>query len=151
VHHSEEHLNVTSAYRHHWLEAPFKTVAVVAPLTYLFVPVPEIAAAVYLAGFGLTCFAHMNARIGFGRLSWLLLTPQMHRIHHSRRAEHLDRNFAFIFPFWDVLFGTYYHPGPSEYPATGLACGGRVRTPWHVVAWPFLRWRNSRRNARRED
>lgn len=77
VHHSEEHLNVTSAYRHHWLESPCKTVVVVAPITYLFVPIPAIAATVFLAGLGLTCFAHLNARIGFGPLNWILLTPQM--------------------------------------------------------------------------
>jgi sterol desaturase/sphingolipid hydroxylase (fatty acid hydroxylase superfamily) len=83
-------------------------------------------------------------------LSWLLLTPQMHRIHHSRESRHLDRNFAFIFPLWDVLFGTYYHPGPFEYPATGLASGDRVRTPWQIVAWPFIRWSGCRRDAGRQ-
>jgi sterol desaturase/sphingolipid hydroxylase (fatty acid hydroxylase superfamily) len=140
VHHSEEHLNVTSAYRHHWLEAPFKTIAVVAPLTYLLQPIPVIAPMVYFVGFGLTCFAHMNARIGFGRLNWLLLTPQMHRIHHSREPRHHDRNLAFIFPLWDVLFGTYYHPSPAEYPETGLASGHRLDTFWRTSAWPFLRW-----------
>jgi len=140
VHHSEEQLNVTSAYRHHWLESPFKTVAMVAPITYLFVPVPAIAATVSLTGLGLTFFAHMNARIGFGPLNWILLTPQMHRIHHSREPEHRDRNLAFIFPLWDVLFGTYYHPNPTEYPATGLASGERLVTPWQAIAWPFLRW-----------
>ena len=140
VHHSEEQLNVTSAYRHHWLEAPFKTVAVVAPITYLFVPIPAIAASVFLAGLGLTCFAHLNARIGFGPLNWMLLTPQMHRIHHSRQSRHRDRNFAFVLPLWDVLFGTYYHPTPTEYPATGLASGERVETTWQAIAWPFLRW-----------
>ncbi|HZM95138.1 MAG TPA: sterol desaturase family protein [Vicinamibacterales bacterium] len=140
VHHSDEHLNVTSAYRHHWLESPFKTVAMVAPITYLFVPVPAIAATVSLTGLGLTFFAHMNARIGFGPLNWILLTPQMHRIHHSRESEHRDRNFAFIFPLWDVLFGTYYHPHSIEYPATGLASGEKLVTPWQAIAWPFLRW-----------
>ncbi len=140
LHHSEEHLNVTSAYRHHWLETPFKTIAVVAPLTYLFQPVPVIAPVVSLAGIALTFFAHMNVRIGFGPLNWLLLTPQMHRIHHSRLSEHRDRNLAFIFPIWDVLFGTYYHPAPAEYPATGLASGCQVKSPWQAAVWPFLRW-----------
>jgi sterol desaturase/sphingolipid hydroxylase (fatty acid hydroxylase superfamily) len=140
LHHSEEHLNVTSAYRHHWLESPFKAIAVVAPITYLVQPVPAIAAVVSVSAMALTCFAHMNVRIGFGRFNWVLLTPQMHRIHHSRRPEHRDRNLAFIFPIWDVLFGTYYHPAAGEYPATGLASGHQVKTLWQAGAWPFLRW-----------
>jgi sterol desaturase/sphingolipid hydroxylase (fatty acid hydroxylase superfamily) len=64
----------------------------------------------------------------------------MHRIHHSREPQHRDRNLAFIFPLWDVLFGTYYHPHPTEYPATGLASGERLATPLQAIAWPFFRW-----------
>lgn len=37
-------------------------------------------------------------------------SPAHHHVHHSRHPDHLDKNFAFLFPFWDVLFGTYEMP-----------------------------------------
>ena len=46
--------------------------------------------------------------------------PQWHRIHHSLKAEHSNKNFAAFFPFIDLMFGTYYHPAQNDYPQTGL-------------------------------
>jgi len=45
-----------------------------------------------------------------GRWSKIFASPAHHHIHHSRHPDHLDKNFAFIFPFWDVLFGCYHMP-----------------------------------------
>jgi len=45
-----------------------------------------------------------------GIWSKLLGSPAHHHIHHSRHPEHLDKNFAFLFPVWDILFGTYVMP-----------------------------------------
>ncbi len=42
----------------------------------------------------------------FGR--YVLYSPMGHRIHHSALPEHKDKNFGFIFPVWDWMFGTYY-------------------------------------------
>src|SRR5262249_57445689 len=75
-----------------------------------------------------------------GPVNWVVLTPQMDRIHHSKVPAHIDRNFAFIFPLWDVLFSTYYHPRADEYPKTGLASGETIVSARQAVAWPFLRW-----------
>jgi sterol desaturase/sphingolipid hydroxylase (fatty acid hydroxylase superfamily) len=41
------------------------------------------------------------------RLGWVVVTPQMHRIHHSERRAETDSNFGFNLPWWDWLFGTY--------------------------------------------
>jgi len=62
---------------------------------------------------------HANIRIDFGPLRYVLVTPQSHRVHHSVEPEHHDRNFGFIFSFWDWLFGTRY-AGCEDYPATGI-------------------------------
>jgi sterol desaturase/sphingolipid hydroxylase (fatty acid hydroxylase superfamily) len=48
-------------------------------------------------------------------------SPAHHHIHHSCHPDHLDRNFAFIFPFWDVLFGTYHMPETNEDIRFGLS------------------------------
>jgi sterol desaturase/sphingolipid hydroxylase (fatty acid hydroxylase superfamily) len=39
---------------------------------------------------------------------WLIVSPRGHLLHHSKYTEHHDKNFAFLFPIWDRIFGTYY-------------------------------------------
>jgi sterol desaturase/sphingolipid hydroxylase (fatty acid hydroxylase superfamily) len=47
-------------------------------------------------------------------LRLVLVTPDMHRVHHSIERREYDRNFGFNFPFWDRLFGSY-----TDQPAAG--------------------------------
>ena len=55
-------------------------------------------------------FDHSNVRMPHGVdriLRALVVTPDMHRIHHSVEAAECNSNFGFNFPWWDSLFGTY--------------------------------------------
>jgi sterol desaturase/sphingolipid hydroxylase (fatty acid hydroxylase superfamily) len=55
-------------------------------------------------------FNHSNVRIPLGLdriLRWLVVTPDMHRVHHSILARETNSNFGFNLPWWDRLFGTY--------------------------------------------
>src|SRR5206468_6475948 len=79
-------------------------------------------------------------RLPLGPLARVVAGPQLHRIHHTVEARHLDRNLAAFFPLWDQLFGTYYHPGPGEYPRTGLASGQRVTSLAQALWLPFGEW-----------
>lgn len=45
-----------------------------------------------------------------GRLSMIFPSPAHHHVHHSSHPDHLDKNFAFMFPVWDVIFRTYHMP-----------------------------------------
>jgi sterol desaturase/sphingolipid hydroxylase (fatty acid hydroxylase superfamily) len=45
-----------------------------------------------------------------GRLSMIFPSPAHHHVHHSCHPDHIDKNFAFMFPIWDVIFGTYVMP-----------------------------------------
>ncbi|MBA3563028.1 MAG: sterol desaturase family protein [Gammaproteobacteria bacterium] len=59
---------------------------------------------------GITLFNHANLRLppGFDRLLRLVVvTPDMHRVHHSVHRQETDSNFGFSFPWWDRLFRTY--------------------------------------------
>ncbi len=38
---------------------------------------------------------------------WIVVTPQMHQVHHSIERQETDSNFGFNLPWWDRLFGTY--------------------------------------------
>src|SRR6185369_1324115 len=123
LHHSDPHINVTTAIRHHWLEVPLNAVFVTVPLYALFKPpvitIPSAYAFVYLVGF----LIHCNVRLDAGPFAKIVVSPHNHYIHHSREPQHRDKNFAQLFPLWDVLFGTYYAPRADEFPETGLSSG----------------------------
>jgi len=123
VHHSEYSLNITTGNRHHWLEEPIRVFAVWLPIGLLFQQ-KAVTLAWLWSGFMLWgYFIHMNIRLPLGFLTPVICGPQLHRLHHSREPEHLDKNFAAFFPVFDVLFGTYVKPKRDEYPGTGLADG----------------------------
>ena len=55
-------------------------------------------------------FNHGNIRIHTGLdriLRWVVVTPDMHRVHHSILSRETNSNFGFNLPWWDRLFGTY--------------------------------------------
>ena len=55
-------------------------------------------------------FNHGNVRLPAGVdaiARWLVVTPDMHRVHHSIEAAETNSNFGFNLPWWDRLFGTY--------------------------------------------
>ena len=59
----------------------------------------------------LSFWEHANLDFALPRpWCWLVVTPRYHRWHHASEPEAADRNFCLIFPFIDVLFGTYYCP-----------------------------------------
>jgi len=67
-----------------------------------------------------------KSRVGVARwpatlLDRIIVTPQVHRIHHSVDPSHYNRNFADALPLFDILFGTYYRPQAQEFAATGPA------------------------------
>ena len=138
LHHSAENLTFITGARHHWLDAVIN--AGFFPIfPILFQTPPEILLIGNVITFLPDTCAHLNVRLSLGRWALLINNPQFHRIHHSLRPEHFDRNFAPVFPVWDVVFGTVWRPAPDEFPATGLADGDRPRSLWDGVVWPFRR------------
>ena len=61
-------------------------------------------------------FIHADVPWTFGKASWLINSPAMHRWHHARDIEGSGSNFATVFSVFDRLFGTYYQPGPCDQP-----------------------------------
>lgn len=141
VHHSDVHMNVTTTWRHHWIDRQIQVFLVAAPAAYLCRPSPEIVLLGVFVNLAVAHFIHLNSRISFGRWNWVLANPHHHRIHHSLEPQHFDKNFASFLPIWDVLFRTYYRPLRGELPKTGLVSGPNPTSAWHLVSWPFLKWR----------
>jgi sterol desaturase/sphingolipid hydroxylase (fatty acid hydroxylase superfamily) len=147
LHHSDPSVNVTTTTRAFWLEPAIKAIFLY-PLVGILFQVPPTIYAIYSVARLYNFVDHLNLRIHLGRCWMLLNGPQYHRIHHSTRPEHFNRNFAAFFPIFDVIFGTAHRPLPGEFPTTGLDNRDPPRNVQAAMVWPF-RWRQSGIMARR--
>jgi sterol desaturase/sphingolipid hydroxylase (fatty acid hydroxylase superfamily) len=118
VHHSQRELNFFSEYRVHPVDDMLVYTLAFIPLFMFGISGVAVLAIVWIRHWH-TRLYHANIRSNFGPLRYLLVTPQSHRIHHSSRPEHQDKNFGLTFSLWDQLFGTQYR-GWDEYPETGI-------------------------------
>ncbi|MGI9368264.1 MAG: sterol desaturase family protein, partial [Ruegeria sp.] len=77
-------------------------------------------------------------------------SPAHHHVHHSCHPDHLDKNFAFMFPLWDVLFGTYVMPEDNrdvKFGVTEKDRGHELDTCMKLYLVPFKdAWRVLKRN-----
>jgi sterol desaturase/sphingolipid hydroxylase (fatty acid hydroxylase superfamily) len=139
LHHCDEHMNVTTAARHHVFENLLAPIFITIPTAILFQVPPVEIAILSLLPFTWLYFTHANINLGFGPLWWLLVSPNYHRVHHSLAAEHIDRNFVNWFPVWDIVFGTAVAPRWRGCPSTGVA-GVSVQTLGGAYLLPFKGW-----------
>jgi sterol desaturase/sphingolipid hydroxylase (fatty acid hydroxylase superfamily) len=139
LHHSDRAVNVSTAQRHFWAEQAIKSATIYLVVGLLFRTNDRIVLI-----YGVLTFwhyvVHMNLRLGFGPAWFVLNSPQFHRVHHSCRREHHDRNFAGLFPIFDAIFRTAHVPAPAEYPSTGLEDADTPRSLAEAVLWPMRGW-----------
>jgi sterol desaturase/sphingolipid hydroxylase (fatty acid hydroxylase superfamily) len=76
-----------------------------------------------------------------GRWSMVFPSPAHHHVHHSCHPDHFDKNFAFMFPFWDVIFGTYIMPEDNRDVKFGVAGmkSMEMDSCWKLYAIPFVK------------
>ena len=76
-----------------------------------------------------------------GRWSMVFPSPAHHHVHHSCHPDHFDKNFAFMFPLWDVVFGTYTMPDDNRDVKFGVAGmkSMEMDTCWKLYAIPFVK------------
>jgi sterol desaturase/sphingolipid hydroxylase (fatty acid hydroxylase superfamily) len=112
VHHSDPEVDVTTGLRFHPLEIVFVFALRVGLLIALGLPVWALAVrALFQAPVSGLQHAAIRLPAGFESLAgWLIVTPAMHRVHHSRLKSETDSNYGELFSFWDRLFGTYSSP-----------------------------------------
>lgn len=147
MHHMDEELEAITINRQNWIEVFIAALLISAPTAILFRldkldPVQLGAVAgIFTTAFGLFLgIGHMNVRFQVGRASLFYCSPQVHRIHHSRLPQHRDKNFAFVLPLWDVLFGTYYAPSRNEFPATGVEGEKEIKSFWEAQIFSQREW-----------
>ena len=109
MHHADIDIDVTTGLRFHPLEIllslGIKIVAVLA------LGVPALAVLIFEVLLNATSmFNHSNVKLPHWldrAARWIVVTPQMHQVHHSIVRAETDSNFGFNLPWWDRLFGTY--------------------------------------------
>lgn len=109
MHHTDLEFDLTTGARFHPLEIVLSLVIKFGIIVAL--GAPAVAVLVFEIALNVTSmFNHGN--IGLPRrldrmVRWLLVTPDMHRVHHSWHPDETNSNFGFNLPWWDRLFGTY--------------------------------------------
>lgn len=109
VHHADLDLDVTSGARFHPIEIILSMGIKLASVVLIGASAEAVVIFEVLLN-ATAMFNHSNVRIPKPLdqlLRYIIVTPDMHVIHHSVRREETNRNFGFNLPWWDRLFGTY--------------------------------------------
>lgn len=121
VHHAPQQVEWLSAARFHPVNLLFGTIAMDVVMLLAGVS-PQIFIVLGPFNTMVSTYAHANLNWTGGPLRYVLVSPVFHRWHHA--VEPRDKNFAGLFPVWDVLFGTFHMPQgelPQEYGIDGAS------------------------------
>lgn len=144
VHHLDTRLDVSTTVRFHPLEFVFTTPLTLAGVVAL--GVPPVAVLIYeVMDAGVTVFSHANVRLP----SWvdrplrlLIVTPDVHRVHHSSHRPETDSNYGAVLTIWDRLLGTYRRKNTDALATqeTGLSevQDSRSRNLLWLLILPFI-------------
>jgi sterol desaturase/sphingolipid hydroxylase (fatty acid hydroxylase superfamily) len=141
LHHSDETVDATTAYRHHPVEPLFRW-SLTAVAAWMLGAPPE-GLALYRSLSALNAILeHANIRVPKWldrSLVWLWVTPDMHKIHHSRVRVQTDSNYSNLFSFFDRGFGTFASSSTAAHVSYGLdsdAANNKAGL-WSLLKVPF--------------
>ena len=144
VHHADRDMDVTTAIRFHPVEIALSMLLKIG-LVYLIGPSVLAIVVFEILLNGTAMFNHSNLRLplGFDRvLRTVLVTPDMHRVHHSVHRHEHDSNYGFSLSLWDRLFGTYIAQPEAGHDDMTVGLQWQDERPaklgW-VLALPFFR------------
>ncbi len=109
MHHADLEIDVTTGLRFHPIEILLSILIKFSVVAVLGAPALSVLIFEVLLN-ATSMFNHSNVRIPFGIdrvLRWFVVTPDMHRVHHSILTRETNSNFGFNLPWWDRLLGTY--------------------------------------------
>jgi sterol desaturase/sphingolipid hydroxylase (fatty acid hydroxylase superfamily) len=144
IHHTDLDIDVTTGLRFHPIEILLSSaIKIIAVIALGADPGTVIVFEIVLNGTSL--FNHANLALP-SRLDWLLrlmvVTPDMHRVHHSVRTDETNSNFGFNLPWWDRALGTYRAQPLDGH--IGMTIGlpifrsPRALTLGHLLIQPFV-------------
>lgn len=123
IHHTQNQINTSTAYRFHPVEAVFSNVPKLLIIWLLGIEINQLL--VYELTFAIALmFHHCNCSIPYRferLLSIFLITPSVHRMHHSKNIQQSNSNLGSVLSIWDRFFCTFYLPSAikptePEYP-----------------------------------
>lgn len=142
VHHSDTHIDVTTSERHHPLDLLLGTVVMMALISALGLPAQAVGLYLLTATV-IALYSHANLRlpVSLSRpLSWLIVTPGVHAVHHSDRQVQTDSNYGSVLTLWDRLFGSFVDPEKARIEHFGLGYFHQINDTGlaRVLQQPFL-------------
>jgi sterol desaturase/sphingolipid hydroxylase (fatty acid hydroxylase superfamily) len=144
VHHADRDFDVTTALRFHPVEIAASSLLKVG-LVYLIGPSVLAVVAFEILLNATAMFNHANLRLPLGLdrgMRLVLVTPDMHRVHHSVHREEHDSNYGFALSVWDRIFRTYVPQPKAGHEAMTVGLEWQddrtMRLGW-VLGSPFRR------------
>ncbi|MFM7736787.1 MAG: sterol desaturase family protein [Alphaproteobacteria bacterium] len=137
VHHSSTEVDWLSAVRIHPVNDALMRLAQAVPILSLGFDPALLAGWVPVLAFQ-SILVHANVPWDFGPLRWVIASPAFHRQHHALDDDGVGRNFAALFPFIDLAFGTFQLPAgePERFGAPGADVPDDFAGQ---LAWPLRR------------
>ncbi|TLF45535.1 sterol desaturase family protein [Maribacter aurantiacus] len=147
VHHSDHHVDTTTANRHHPLESFVRYLFTLLGVLLVGAPIGIIMLYQSLSVV-LSQFNHANIKLPTKLdkyLSYIIVSPDMHKVHHHYVLPYTDSNYGNIFAIWDRLFGTYMYLdresivyGVDTFPdeRENSSISGLLKQPFHKYRRP---------------
>ncbi|GMQ76944.1 MAG: sterol desaturase family protein [Gammaproteobacteria bacterium] len=145
VHHADLDIDVTTGARFHPIEIILSMLIKFAAIAVL--GAPALAVVIFEVLLNATAmFNHSNVRMPRAVdtvLRWLVVTPDMHRVHHSVEHDEANSNFGFNLPWWDRLLGTYRAQPRAGHRAMTIGIDTfrdpkRCDNLWGMLVLPFV-------------
>jgi sterol desaturase/sphingolipid hydroxylase (fatty acid hydroxylase superfamily) len=148
IHHTDQQVDATSANRHHPGESFFRVVFTAIAILVAGVPFGIVFLYQSLSAM-LSQFNHSNIALPLwldNVLSWILVTPRMHRVHHHYQQPLSDTNYGNIFSIWDRLFGTFAKVKKQEELVFGVDTymNPKEHSIVNLLKLPFKEYRNNK-------
>lgn len=142
MHHDSERLYTLNTLRFHPLNHMLNYLMGLLPLMLMGAPAEAILGYIALTQPALL-LQHANLQLDSGWLNYIFSTNEVHRWHHSRKAEEGERNYGRTIMLWDQIFGTFlYRPGDNNPEQVGLYSQGAYPANagyWHQLSSIFQR------------
>jgi sterol desaturase/sphingolipid hydroxylase (fatty acid hydroxylase superfamily) len=144
VHHADLDFDVTTGLRFHPLEIVLSMLLKLAAVAVVGPPVVAVLVFEVLLN-ATSMFNHGNVRLALPLdriVRWFVVTPDMHRVHHSVKPCETNSNFGFNLPWWDRLLGTYRQQPAHGHEAMTIGLGQfqerRRQSLLWLLALPFV-------------
>ncbi len=111
IHHADNNIDVTSGLRHHPMESVLRGVFFFMGIVLSGAPMNAVMIFQTLLIFA-TAFTHANIALPKwldATISFVLVSPNMHKVHHHYKQPYTDSNYGAILSIWDRCLGTYLH------------------------------------------